>query len=66
MVERGTKRRNGPVSTVGRRLTAHGLDLLPVEVRERVEAELARGGREAWVMAPDDGRVYVEIRNAKA
>jgi hypothetical protein len=59
----GVKSKNGPVETVARRLTPAGLDLLPREMREPVEAALAGGGREAWVFAPEDGRLWVEVRN---
>jgi hypothetical protein len=57
--------RNGKATTIGRRLTPAGLELLPEEVRRHVENALAGGGREAWVIAPDEGGVYVEIRNAR-
>lgn len=50
---------------VERRLTKAGMDLLPEEIRRPVEAALARGGREAYVVARGDGGVFVEVRNVK-
>lgn len=60
------KRKAEPAVTIGRRLTPAGMALLPDEVRAHVEEALALGGREAWVIAPKDGGVFVEIRNARA
>lgn len=63
------RRRNGRGSraqTIGRRLTPAGMALLPDEMRAPVEAALARGGCEAWVIAPDEGGLRVEVRNLRA
>jgi hypothetical protein len=63
MPKTGNGPRSGKATTVARRLTPQGLDLLPEEMRGPVEAALAKGSTEAWVHAPEDGRLWVEVRN---